>query len=207
MSCSSAARDEACDVGLDWWHRRRRNRPPRRCCRNVLQRQEHSWTARTSLRDQGVGDLLGLRHRFPRRNVSSPFATAVSPVGAVRRPAADRNSRLEQEADEDPQGRIGSGLGGSSGEEGRSMIHAARLFLVAGLVAVPVSSRLTPGSGAQAISKEDEAAIRKIVQAEVEAWNRGDATAYSNHFAGDGTFTNIRGQFFNGYDAFLKQHE
>jgi uncharacterized protein (TIGR02246 family) len=53
----------------------------------------------------------------------------------------------------------------------------------------------------------DETAIRKIIQDEVAAWNRGDATAYSRQFAADGTFTNIRGQFFTGYDAFLKQHE
>lgn len=53
----------------------------------------------------------------------------------------------------------------------------------------------------------DDTAIRKIIQDEVVAWNRGDAMAYSREFATDGTFTNIRGQFFTGYDAFLKQHE
>jgi uncharacterized protein (TIGR02246 family) len=53
----------------------------------------------------------------------------------------------------------------------------------------------------------DETAIRKIIQDEVAAWNRGDATAYSRQFATDGTFTNIRGQFFTGHDAFLKQHD
>lgn len=53
----------------------------------------------------------------------------------------------------------------------------------------------------------DEAAIRKIIQDENDAWNRGDATAYSRQFAADGTFTNIRGQFFTGHAAFLKQHE
>jgi uncharacterized protein (TIGR02246 family) len=52
----------------------------------------------------------------------------------------------------------------------------------------------------------DEAAIRSIVQDEIAAWNQGDAVAYSRHFAVDGTFTNIRGEFFTGYDAFLKQH-
>lgn len=53
----------------------------------------------------------------------------------------------------------------------------------------------------------DETAIRKIIQDEIAAWNRGDAAAYSRQFAADGTFTNIRGQFFVGYEAFLKQHE
>ena len=59
--------------------------------------------------------------------------------------------------------------------------------------------------GAQTAS--DETAIRSIVQDEIAAWNQGDAVAYSRHFAADGTFTNITGQFFTGYDAFLKQHE
>jgi uncharacterized protein (TIGR02246 family) len=57
------------------------------------------------------------------------------------------------------------------------------------------------------VTTVDETAIRKVVQDEVAAWNRGDATAYSSHFASDGTFTNIRGQFFTGHGAFLKQHE
>jgi len=59
--------------------------------------------------------------------------------------------------------------------------------------------------GAQTAS--DETAIRDIVQDEIAAWNKGDAAGYSRHFAADGTFTNITGQFFTGYDAFLKQHE
>jgi len=53
----------------------------------------------------------------------------------------------------------------------------------------------------------DETAIRKIIQDEVADWNRGDAAGYSRQFATDGTFTNLRGQFFTGYEAFLKQHE
>lgn len=53
----------------------------------------------------------------------------------------------------------------------------------------------------------DEAAIRSIIADEIAAWNAGDAVAYSRHFAADGTFTNIVGQFFTGYEAFLKQHE
>ena len=59
--------------------------------------------------------------------------------------------------------------------------------------------------GAQTAS--DETAIRSIVQDEIVAWNQGDAVAYSRHFAADGTFTNIAGQFFIGHEAFLKQHE
>jgi uncharacterized protein (TIGR02246 family) len=59
--------------------------------------------------------------------------------------------------------------------------------------------------GAQTAS--DETAIRGIIQDEITSWNQGDAVAYSRHFAADGTFTNITGQFFSGYDAFLKQHQ
>jgi uncharacterized protein (TIGR02246 family) len=55
--------------------------------------------------------------------------------------------------------------------------------------------------------KSDEAAIRKILQEEVAAWNKGDAEGYSQHFASDGTFTNIRGMFFTGHKAFLDRHE
>lgn len=56
-------------------------------------------------------------------------------------------------------------------------------------------------------SVPDETAIRSIIQDEITAWNQGNAAAYSRHFATDGTFTNIRGQFFTGHDAFVKQHE
>lgn len=56
-------------------------------------------------------------------------------------------------------------------------------------------------------STADEAAIRKVVEDEVVAWNQGDAMAYSRDFSADGTFTNIRGQFFVGYDGFLRQHD
>ena len=44
-------------------------------------------------------------------------------------------------------------------------------------------------AGAQTI--DDETAIRQIVQEEASAWTRGDATAYSLHFADDRAFTNI----------------
>ena len=62
-------------------------------------------------------------------------------------------------------------------------------------------------SPAAAQSSADKAAIRKIIQDEISTWNKGDAVGYSKNFARDGTFTNIRGQFFTGYDSFLKQHQ
>ena len=81
------------------------------------------------------------------------------------------------------------------------------VFLITSLAVVPVPGRLVQEGGTQMVATVDETAIRKVVQDEVAAWNRGDATAYSIQFANDGTFTNILGQFFTGHEAFLKQHE
>jgi len=53
----------------------------------------------------------------------------------------------------------------------------------------------------------DETAVRNIIQEEITAWNSADAAAYSRHFAADGTFTNIRGQFFTGRPAFIERHD
>jgi uncharacterized protein (TIGR02246 family) len=53
----------------------------------------------------------------------------------------------------------------------------------------------------------DKAAIRDILKEEVAAWNNGDADAYSQHFASDGTFTNLLGMFFQGREAFRERHE
>jgi uncharacterized protein (TIGR02246 family) len=56
-------------------------------------------------------------------------------------------------------------------------------------------------------TKPDETAIRKILEEEVNTWNRGDADGYSRHFAAEGTFTNVQGRFFSGYKAFRDRHE
>jgi uncharacterized protein (TIGR02246 family) len=53
----------------------------------------------------------------------------------------------------------------------------------------------------------DDLAVRQIVQEQVSACNKGDAEAYSRHFAADGTFTNILGMFFTGHDAFRERHD
>lgn len=53
----------------------------------------------------------------------------------------------------------------------------------------------------------DETAVRNIIQEEIAAWNSGDAVAFARHFADDGTFTNIRGQFFTGREAFMERHD
>jgi uncharacterized protein (TIGR02246 family) len=51
-----------------------------------------------------------------------------------------------------------------------------------------------------------DAEIRAIVAEQVTAWNAGDAKAFSERFAKDGSFTNIRGTVFYGYQAFLDRH-
>jgi len=56
-------------------------------------------------------------------------------------------------------------------------------------------------------SSPAEAAIRSIIEEEIAAWNSGDAAAFARHFAADGTFTNIRGQFFTGREAFQERHD
>lgn len=56
-------------------------------------------------------------------------------------------------------------------------------------------------------SSADERAIRAIVDNETDTWNKGDAVGYSRDFARDGVFTSIRGLAFDGYDAFLRQHD
>jgi uncharacterized protein (TIGR02246 family) len=53
----------------------------------------------------------------------------------------------------------------------------------------------------------EEAAVRKVIQDQVTAWNRGDADAYSKNFAADGTFTNLSEIFFTGREAFRQRDE
>ena len=81
-------------------------------------------------------------------------------------------------------------------------MHARDLMRV--LSALPIFA-FAIGVGAQPLL--DETAIRNIIEDENVAWKNGDAVGYSRHFAEAGTFTNIRGQFFTGHAAFVKQHE
>jgi uncharacterized protein (TIGR02246 family) len=63
------------------------------------------------------------------------------------------------------------------------------------------------GTMLSAQNASEEAAIRKLVQDEVAAWNSGNAGDYAKHFASDGTFTNIVGMHFTGQNAFRERHE
>lgn len=73
--------------------------------------------------------------------------------------------------------------------------------------AIAVTIVLLAGLTAVAQSKSDENAIRGTLDEEIATWNKGDAEGYSKHFAADGTFTNVRGQFFAGHRAFRDRHE
>jgi len=66
---------------------------------------------------------------------------------------------------------------------------------------------LLAGVIAAAQSKPDEGALRKILDDEITTWNQGDTNGYSEHFAADGTFTNVMGMFFTGKQAFQDRHE
>lgn len=69
------------------------------------------------------------------------------------------------------------------------------ITLVLGCVIVALLHASESGVSAQKsksiVRTTDETAIRKIIQDEVNAWNLGDAAAYSGQVATDGTFTNI----------------
>jgi uncharacterized protein (TIGR02246 family) len=73
--------------------------------------------------------------------------------------------------------------------------------------AIAIAIVLLAGVIAAAQSKPDEDAIRSILDDEITTWNGGDTDGYSRHFAADGTFTNVRGMFFVGRQAFRDRHE
>lgn len=50
-------------------------------------------------------------------------------------------------------------------------------------------------------------AIRALIAAANEAWDRGDAVAFARPVREDCVFTNIFGQVFAGRDAFQAQHQ
>jgi len=68
------------------------------------------------------------------------------------------------------------------------------------VLASPVQAQAAQGRGA------DEAALRKLVADQTEAWNRSDAAAWSKDFAPDAAFINIVGTVFNGREEIAKRH-
>lgn len=83
----------------------------------------------------------------------------------------------------------------------------ARSFL-ATLVAVFLTLAWSPlvGAAPTGARAQDEAALRKLVSEQTEAWNRQDAVAWSKAFAEDAVFINIVGTVFNGRAEIEKRH-
>jgi uncharacterized protein (TIGR02246 family) len=79
-------------------------------------------------------------------------------------------------------------------------------FMTAAVVALTFV--LAPPAQAQAAKGRaaDEAALRKLVADQTEAWNRSDAAAWSKDFAPDAAFINIVGTVFNGREEIEKRH-
>ena len=50
-----------------------------------------------------------------------------------------------------------------------------------------------------------EAAIQRLADALMDAWNRGDAAAFGARYRADGTFTNVNGTYHFGKDAFNRR--
>ena len=81
-------------------------------------------------------------------------------------------------------------------------------FQLVTAVAVALTFTLAPPVQAQAAKGRaaDEAALRKLVAEQTEAWNRSDAAAWSRDFAPDAAFINIVGTVFNGREEIEKRH-
>lgn len=82
----------------------------------------------------------------------------------------------------------------------RTSTSALVLVGVLSLVLFPGAARADKAHG------QDEAAIRQVVAAQAEAWNRHDATAWSKDFAPDADFVNIVGTVFQGREEIEKRH-
>ena len=76
----------------------------------------------------------------------------------------------------------------------RSTHLSVAVCCLVSLALFPLGARA--GEAAQA--GDDEATLRQMVAAQAEAWNRGDATAWSKDFAADADFVNIFGMVFHG---------
>lgn len=82
------------------------------------------------------------------------------------------------------------------------------LFQLVMAATVALSFVLAPPAHAEAAKGRgaDEAALRKLVADQAEAWNRSDAAAWSKDFSPDAAFINIVGTVFNGRAEIEKRH-
>lgn len=79
------------------------------------------------------------------------------------------------------------------------------LAIVFSLV-MPVSTAVL-AQGPDPRAADDETAIHNVVAGLVEAWNEGDARAWSAFFTGGVDFTEWTGKYWKGRDNVLRLHE
>ncbi|OJH38602.1 SgcJ/EcaC family oxidoreductase [Cystobacter ferrugineus] len=65
---------------------------------------------------------------------------------------------------------------------------------------------LLPTACADAGHAQDEVELRQLVAEQAEAWNRGDATAWTQDFTPDSDFINIAGSLFQGRAEIEQRH-
>ena len=83
--------------------------------------------------------------------------------------------------------------------------HSPRSVLAAALVLGLLATATGPAAAGPG-KKSDETAIRALLAAQVEAWNRGDAAAWSTVFEPDADFVNIAGMVFSGRKEIEERH-
>jgi uncharacterized protein (TIGR02246 family) len=57
------------------------------------------------------------------------------------------------------------------------------------------------------MATNDEAMIQRLLEDLIEAWNRGDASAYGARYRDDATFTNVNGMFHISREEFDRRHD
>jgi uncharacterized protein (TIGR02246 family) len=81
------------------------------------------------------------------------------------------------------------------------------VVVVALVVAFVLGALASAGPAAAGpAQQQDEAAIRALLAAQAEAWNRGDAPAWSKVFEPDADFVNIFGMVFSGRKEIEERH-
>jgi len=86
------------------------------------------------------------------------------------------------------------------------LLTAAVLTVRPGVLAQTPKPDAPPPATANAISKEDDQAIRKVVTGYEEAWNAHDMKAISKLFREDAEFINVVGMHWRGRDTIVKAH-
>jgi oligopeptidase B len=94
---------------------------------------------------------------------------------------------------------LGAGHGGSSGRYDRLRELALDYAFILTQLGVEQGG---PAQG----SAQDEALLRQLVADQAEAWNRGDAKAWSKDFAPEADFVNIYGGVFQGQQEIEERH-